>query len=420
VPRQLTDAKDVEKGPTRHPKGQVWGRAERAAAGSWGAALATVPSRASRDADGAPAVFLRGYLQLLAEVSLTGRRPTAEELESRRMLGLQAAEQGLPLRALVDLYLSAAWISWSQLPGVRRANGIRELRSVGEAVFRAVDGSVVALAEGYEAAQRLAIRQEEALRREFVEDLLHGRGDMGLLAERAERFGLTLAGANVVAVAEAAVPFLPENPAGRHVEAALLARFHTQKVLVATKEGLLVCVAPSAPDDTLGEFVRQLEAVLGAEADWRVGLGRPRPGPAGVVRSFEEARSALQLAARLGIDRRVVKATDLLVFPVLLRDSAAITELVTTVLGPLQKARGGPQPLFETLAAYFACGGVATETARTIHIGVRTVRYRLERVRELTGYSADHALERYTLETAVLGARLLGWPEQVHRAAERS
>jgi sugar diacid utilization regulator len=349
---------------------------------------------------------------------VTGRRATGVELESRRVLGAQAAEQGLPLRALVDLYLSATWLSWSQLPGVGRASGMRQLRSVGEAVFRAVDGSIGALAEGYEAAQRLAIRQEEALRREFVEDLLHGRGDMGLLAERAERFGLRLAGGNVVAVAQAAVPFLPEDPAGRHLEAALLDRFHTRNVLLATKEGLLVCVAPAA-DDIPREFVRQLKAVLGTDADWRVGLGRAHPGPAGVVRSFEEARGALDLAARLGIDRRIARATDLLVFPVLLRDSAAITELVTAVLGPLRTARGGARPLLDTLATYFTCGGVATETARSLHIGVRTVGYRLERVRKLTGYRTEDALERYTLETAVLGARLLGWPEQEARPPVR-
>ena len=392
----------------RPPQGEP---GEAFPAGSAGAALATVPARASRDANGAPAAFLAGYLQLLAEVSTTGRQASAEERESRRVLGARAAEDGVPLRAVIDLYLSATWLSWSRLPGVRRASAMGELRSVGEAVFRAVDAAIVALAEGYEAAQRLAIRQEEALRREFVDDLLYGRGDMGLLAERAERFGLRLAGANVVAVVRAAAPFLPEDPAARHLEAALLAGFTSRDILLTTKEGLLVCVAPATPDDTSPEFVRQLETVLGTDADWRVGLGRAHPGPGGVVRSFEEALGAIDLAAQLGIDRRVVKATELLVLPVLLRDTAAITDLVTAVLGPLHRARGGARPLLDTLAAYFASGGVATETARRLHIGVRTVGYRLDRIRGLTGYSTDDALERYTLETAVLGARLLGWPD---------
>ena len=59
-----------------------------------------------------------------------------------------------------------------------------------------------AFAEGYERAQRLAVRQEEAARREFIDDLLYGRSDLGRLAERAERFGLRLSHAHAVAVAQ--------------------------------------------------------------------------------------------------------------------------------------------------------------------------------------------------------------------------
>jgi DNA-binding PucR family transcriptional regulator len=94
-------------------------------------------------------------------------------------------------------------------------------------------------------------------------------------------------------------------------------------------------------------------------------------------------------------------------YRMLLRNPGAITELVENVLGPLRQARGGPGPLLQTLATYYATGGVAAETARRIHIGVRTVTYRLERIRALTGYSATDPAHRFTLEAAVLGARLL-------------
>jgi len=105
-----------------------------------------------------------------------------------------------------------------------------------------------------------------------------------------------------------------------------------------------------------------------------------------------------------------VESAGLLVYRVLLRDRTAIAELVEDVLAPLQRARGGAGPLLDTLAAYFACGGVATEAARRLHVGVRTITYRLERIRDLTGYAAADPAHRFTLETAVLGARLLGWP----------
>jgi hypothetical protein len=56
-------------------------------------------------------------------------------------------------------------------------------------------------------------------------------------------------------------------------------------------------------------------------------------------------------------------AAGLQVYRVLLRDRAAIAELVDGVLRPLEQARGGPAPLLDTLEAYFASGGVAAETA---------------------------------------------------------
>lgn len=58
-----------------------------------------------------------------------------------------------------------------------------------------------AFAEGYKRAQRVAIRQEISARREFIDDLLYGRSDLGLLAGRAERFGLRLSHTHAVAVA---------------------------------------------------------------------------------------------------------------------------------------------------------------------------------------------------------------------------
>ncbi|WP_246148218.1 PucR family transcriptional regulator [Nonomuraea turkmeniaca] len=266
--------------------------------------------------------------------------------------------------------------------------------------------------EGYEAAQRLVIRREEALRREFIDDLLHGRRDVGTLAERAERFGLRLVGAHIVAIAEAEQPFFDGGPVSRHVEASLLSRFGVRDILIATKEGLLVCVSSGyvkGVSEAFGSFVQEM---MKDDASLRIGVGRAHHGPGGVVRSFEEARNVVSFARRLQLPDRMLHASDLLVLQVLLRDNAAISELVETVLGPLRAAKGGPNALLETLFAYFATGAVATLTAGRLHIGVRTVTYRLQRIRELTGYDLNNPIQRHALETATLGARLLGWPDE--------
>jgi sugar diacid utilization regulator len=139
-------------------------------------------------------------------------------------------------------------------------------------------------------------------------------------------------------------------------------------------------------------------------------VGRPYPGPSGVVRSYEEAAEALDVAERLGLPEPVASAADLLVYQVLLRDRTAITDLVRTVLMPLGTARGGAGPLLATLAAYFARGGVAAAAARDLHLSVRAVTYRLARVRDLTGRDPGLPADALTLQVAVIGARLLDWP----------
>lgn len=123
-----------------------------------------------------------------------------------------------------------------------------------------------------------------------------------------------------------------------------------------------------------------------------------------------EALEALEVSARLGRVTPVVYASDLLVYQVLGRDRQALADLVDTVLGPLTQARGGAVPLLQTLVGYFAVSGVATEAARHLHISVRTVTYRFERIRTLTGYDVNRPEHRFTLQTAVLGAQLIGWP----------
>ncbi|AYG78317.1 Purine catabolism regulatory protein [Streptomyces hundungensis] len=87
-----------------------------------------------------------------------------------------------------------------------------------------------------------------------------------------------------------------------------------------------------------------------------------------------------------------------------------MADLVRSVLVPLQQARGGAQPLLETLTAYFDSGCVAAEAARRLSLSVRAFTYRLERIQHLTGANPADPVHRYTLQTAVIGARLLDWP----------
>ncbi|MFE8944260.1 PucR family transcriptional regulator [Streptomyces sp. NPDC007856] len=351
-----------------------------------------------RDIHDTPEHYLDGFPRTLAEVSATGRRLTREELKTRRTLGEQAAEAGHGLRALIVAHLAATRAAWSAVPGSAESS---------LATLAAVEQAIDAFAEGYERAQRLTVRREEAARREFIDDLLYGRSDLGRIVERAERFGLHLSRAHAVAVAEGPSAYVEGGTVARRVEAAVLARFDSRSILLTTKNGRLLCVAPGDEDEILLHFAKQAYA---ATDGGRIAIGRPQHGAGGVVQSYEEALAALEMATRLGLAGPVLRAADLLVYPVLARDRQALVDLVSHTLGPLTRARGGAVHLLDTLAAYFDSGCVAAEAARRLSLSVRALTYRLERIHKLTGADPADPAHRYMLQTAVIGARLLDWP----------
>jgi DNA-binding PucR family transcriptional regulator len=382
--------------------------------------LAEVADGASRDAGGVPVTLLGDYLPLLADAAVTGRRPGRAELNAVGRLGRQAAEQGISAGRVVQLYLSAARRLWQDLPIVVRDRDRDAVRDAAAAVLHVIDDAVATLADGYAVARRDLVRREEVLRRELVDDLLRGDSDLGGLVERAEPFGLDLARVHQVALAAPGRRLPDTDTAISALEAVIFERLGDRDVLVATKDGLLVVLAPAdpatagraTPADDLGHLMYRELNRLRRGRPWRVAVGRAHAGLYGIARSYEEARESLTLAGRLHVSSAVVDARNLLIYRVLLRDQPAMVDLVSAVLGPLVEARGGAQPLIDTLDAYFGTGAVATESAKRLHVSVRTVTYRLDRIRTLTGYDAGDPEHAFTLHAAVLGAKVLNWPTQ--------
>jgi sugar diacid utilization regulator len=385
--------------------------------------LAAITRAASREAGGVPAGLLGGYLPAVLDAASSGRRLSAAELAEYARSGEQAAEGGVALRGLVDLYLSATWRLWRELPG--GTGSPAALRAAGLAVLRAADDAVAAAAGGFERGYLSVARREEAERREFFEDLLSGRGGAADLLDRGERLGLRLAGPHQVLLAGAGGQGDAGSPPGTHIDAVVAEAAAPSSSLMLSRHGRLVVIVGSADGEEAGTVAHALARALSrrdagagqaGEAGepepppWRIAIGRPYPGPSGVVRSYDEAEEALDVAQRLGLADPVVSAGDLLIYQVLLRDRAAITDLVRTLLTPLEQARGGAGPLVATLAAYYARGGIATAAAQDLHLSVRTVTYRLARVRELTGRDPTRPADALALQVAVIGARMLDWP----------
>jgi hypothetical protein len=288
-------------------KGTTPGSAERPSdADAWLAAVASSAASSS----GLPVVLLGEYLPMLADAAIHGRRPQDWELEAVRDLGRRAAEQGVGAGQTVQLYLSAAWRLWRRLPVVVRSSDPEKVRAAAEAVLRVLDDAVAALVEGHQAARREMIRHEEALRREFVDDLLRGDADISRMVQRAEPFGIDLGKPHHVVLAAPRDPDGKLDRAATVVERLVVQRFGDREVLVATKDERIVVVLPgtSAVDGSgqplpVGAVLRRKLERASSEGKWRVAAGRAFAGAYGVARSYEEAREALALADRLGSTR---------------------------------------------------------------------------------------------------------------------
>jgi sugar diacid utilization regulator len=378
-----------------------------------------VAEGAAEDAGGVDPALLGDFLPIVVEAASSGRRLRRGELAACGGHGSAAARAGVPLRALIDLYLSACWRLWEVLDVVAEGDAVR-VRAAGLAVLRAADDAVAALAEGFQLARNDLSRQQESTRRELFDTLLAGGPDAAAATGRAADLGLDLTSPHAVLVARHERTF--DDPCTtsvpRRLERALAGSHGDANPVVAVKNGLLVCIF-AAPDTAAVALVGQrlarvlVQALPAGEAGrtWQAAVGRTLPGATSVRVSYEQACSALDLAERLRLDTPVVDAAELVVYQVLLRDRAAVDELVVTVLGPLATARGGAGPLLETLDAYYATGGVSTATAARLHLSVRAVTYRLQRVRELLGADPTDPAHRFTLHAAVLAARLLRWPD---------
>src|SRR5579863_5133307 len=137
------------------------------------------------------------------------------------------------------------------------------------------------------------------------------------------------------------------------------------------------------------------------------------PGPLVVGPAVRELRSAhssaraamagLRVAPAWPDAPRPVGSDELLPERALDGDADAAADLVTHAYQPLL---AGGSALLDTLTAYLEQGSSLEATARMLFVHPNTVRYRLRRVTELTGYTPADGRDGFTLWAAVILGRL--------------
>ncbi|HET6877386.1 MAG TPA: helix-turn-helix domain-containing protein [Jatrophihabitans sp.] len=166
----------------------------------------------------------------------------------------------------------------------------------------------------------------------------------------------------------------------------------------------------SAPHDDVPGLVRSALLRLTPAAErtpLAVGISAPS-APGALSGALEEARYACRLAELRGGPVSVVTGDELTSYVLLL---AAVPDEVrrtfaTRLLGPvLDHDRRNATGLRETLETFLNCSGSWSRAAELLHLHVNTVRYRIERVEQLTGRDLSRMEDRVDIFLALRSLR---------------
>jgi DNA-binding PucR family transcriptional regulator len=121
------------------------------------------------------------------------------------------------------------------------------------------------------------------------------------------------------------------------------------------------------------------------------------------TRSAQAAAAGLRACAAWPDAPRPVLADDLLPERALAGDPAARQQLVEEIYTPLDEAGSA---LLDTLSVYLEQASSLEGAARMLFVHPNTVRYRLRRVTDVTGYAPSDVRSAFTLRIALALGRL--------------
>ena len=239
---------------------------------------------------------------------------------------------------------------------------------------------------------------ELRLRRDLVEELLAGTDEESALA-RATALGYDLLRRHRVVVVEGRGRPGTDEEAHFHAIRRAIKDLGAGSLLVS-RAGTVVVLADQDVD--WAELRKASLRELGG-GRCRIGIGGSCERVGDVPRSYLEAQMALSIQAGAGAPDGVTSFDELGVYRVLsqAQDSGMIERFVRQWLGALldYDARRGSE-LTKTLSVYLECGGNYEATAKALVVHRSTLKYRLQRIRELSGHNLNDPDTHFNLQLA--------------------
>lgn len=300
---------------------------------------------------------------------ITRRPPTREESERARELGRRRAQQGLALESVVSAYHVGYREMWNIL--LHRAGpddqAMRsELAGLVGTVWMWIERASSAAADAYGEAVRAEDAARLALTHRFLDALTAGGPPRAEHAHMAQALGFDPSGI-FQAVCSPGDAWSEEDTTALRVRM----RRNRGVMLCAQRDTVLIAVLQGVSADVFVDTLRD----LGPPAPAGVGLAREGLTGAGV--SIVDAMEVLP-AGGTGVARF---ADDWLTAT--LRPQAG---RLTALLGLCASTARQHPDLAETIRAFARHGFSLTDTGRALHIHPNTVRYRVDRWQDLTGF----------------------------------
>ena len=158
--------------------------------------------------------------------------------------------------------------------------------------------------------------------------------------------------------------------------------------VTSSRLGQVACLLPERVDPA-----RVFEPV--ADPGLAMVAGRAHPGPEGVPRSHREALATVPYA----VPGQLRRYDEILVPRVLEGDRDARADFLDQLLEPIRRVRGGGV-LVESLLCYAGQGFQRNRAAAALHVHPNTLRYRLERVGDVSGLDLREPETRFRLQLA--------------------
>jgi len=253
-------------------------------------------------------------------------------------------------------------------------------------------------------------RAEEALRGDFLGQLLQGKTPSASFAEQARRIGY-----NHEQPHQVLLIYGPSKSGGSsHSLQEEVERWLQQfgeRPLLVWRDRYLVLLRESSHTEGGQELARKLVADLSHPAcRLLIGVGNIHEADgASVARSFEEAQEALGVARALSKEEGVVSFSELGVLHWLYHLPAEVAEdnvylQHVRALAGLDTERD--TELLKTLEAYLDFGGSLVEAAEALYVHRNTLLHRIERIQELSGLDLRNPTQRLNLHVALKHYRL--------------